>query len=487
MSKLRKNILYNFAYQILVLITPLVTSPYISRILGVNGIGSYSYVSSVAYYFYIFVTLGLTNYGNRSIAKCGNNREQRSKIFWSIYATQLTCGVIVIALYLVYTINFADCEYRKFFFVYFLYIFSAVFDINWLYFGLEEFKLSTVRNTIVKIATLICIFSFVRGDNALTAYFAIVAGSSLMSCLLLWTKISNYLDYYKPSLHECLKHIKPNLLLFIPIVAMSIYRVMDKIMIKELSGIVENGYYESADRIISISMTAFSAVSTVMMPAVSNMVAQKEHDAVKKMLRNMMRVVNWLSIAMVFGLMAISQRFVPLFFGESFAEAGVLLIGLAPTIFLSGWKNVLRSQYLIPYEKDKAYVESLVVGAACNVIFNLIFIPRFAAKGAVIGTLIAEVAGFIIQTWVAGKEIRIRNIFRDFLPFIPCGIIMAIASAWILTLLPYNLLSVAAVIFVGAIIYVILSFLTLYFIDKKMMIQLMNNIWMKKLWSVNKK
>lgn len=464
MSKIGKNILYNLAYQILVLITPLITTPYISRVLGVEGIGTYSYVSSVEYYFFIFITLGLTNYGNRSIAKCRDDRNHRSRTFWSIYFMQVFCGILAIAAYAIYIARFSDIAYRQFFAVYLLHLASAAVDINWFFFGLEEFKFTTVRNAIVKVATLICILAFVRGQNALLVYFIIVAGSSLVSNLLLWTRVFRHVDFLMPTFKECAAHIKPNLLLFIPIIAMSVYRVMDKIMIKQLSGIEQNGYYENADRIITISLTAFSAIATVMMPAVSNMVAQKKDDAVKKILREMMQIVNWLSVAMVFGLMVISRRFAPLFFGSQFLESGVLMIGLAPTIFFSGWKNVLRSQYLIPYEKDSAYVVSLIVGALCNVIANLYFIPQLGARGAVIGTLIAELAGFLIQTSVAGQVVNVFELVKDFVWFLPAGGIMAFIAIAMLKLVPDSLIGIAIVVILSAVIYAVFSTVTLWIV-----------------------
>lgn len=467
MSKIKTNILYNMAYQVLVLIVPLITSPYISRVLSVKGIGIFSYVSSVAYYFFVLVTMGLSNYGNRCIAKQRDNKVTRSKTFWSIYYMQIAIGLCTIIIYIFYVIFISEKCYKLYFLIYTLYILGACLDINWFFFGMEEFKFTTIRNSIIKLLTVIAVFVFVKNEHALIAYFLIVAGSTLISNLILWTKVNYFVDYYKPKFKECIIHLKPNLVLFIPILAMSIYRVMDKIMIKELSGIIQNGYYENADRIITISLTAFSAIATVMMPAISNMVAKKDDFAIKKIFYDMMQVVNFLSIAMMFGLMAISIKFAPLFFGDNFIESGYLLIGLAPTIFLSGWKNVVRSQYLIPYEKDNIYVISLVVGALVNVIINGIFIPKYGARGAVIGTIAAEFAGFIIQTYAIKEYISLKKIILQSIIIVPAGIIMMLLVFFILKILPYNLLSVLLSILVGAIIYLALGIGFLYLFNKE--------------------
>ena len=462
MSKIKSNIIYNLIYQILVLIVPLITSPYVSRVLGVKGVGIYSYVSSVAYYFFILITLGLANYGNRSIAQHRGDRKERSQTFWSIYFMQIGIGVCVSIIYIIYVLFLVDVKYKFYFGVYTIYIISACLDINWFFFGMEDFKFTTIRNTIVKIVTVVTIFSFVKGDNA----FFIVAGSTLLSNVILWTKVFENVDFYKPCFNEILVHIKPNIILFLPVLAISIYRVMDKIMIKQMSGITQNGYYENADRIITISMTVFSAVATVMMPAISNMVANKEDNIVKRMLEDMMQIVCWLSIAMIAGLSVISREFAPLFFGKEFIETGYLLIGLTPTIFLSGWKNVLRSQYLIPYERDNAYVISLICGAIINVIVNFIFIPKYGARGAVIGTIFAELIGFIIQTYVASKDINIITLTKNAIVFVPAGFIMGIFVYKILQLMPNSLLSILISILLGGISYLVLSLICLYMFDK---------------------
>lgn len=189
--------------------------------------------------------------------------------------------------------------------------------------------------------------------------------------------------------------------------------------------------------------------------------------AIKKIFYDMMQVVNFISIAMMFGLMAISIKFAPLFFGDNFIESGYLLIGLAPTIFLSGWKNVVRSQYLIPYEKDNIYVISLVVGALVNVIINGIFIPKYGARGAVIGTIAAEFAGFIIQTYAIKEYISLKKIILQSIIIVPAGIIMMLLVFFILKILPYNLLSVLLSILVGAIIYLALGIGFLYLFNKE--------------------
>lgn len=466
MSRIKTNIIYNLLYQIFILIVPLITAPYLSRVLGVEGIGSYSYVSSIAYYFFVFITLGLNNYGNRCIAKCEKNNIDLAKTFFSIYTMQFTIGIFMTIAYCIYFLYVADATYKLFFILYLPYILSAVIDINWFYYGLTEFKFTTIRSTIIKILSLILIFVFVKTKDDLGLYFVIMGITYFFSNLLLWTRIRKYVSFYKPTVHEVFVHLKPNLILFIPILAISIYRVMDKIMIKELSNVVENGYYENADKIITMALTGFSAVATVMMPSVSSMVANGNNTKIKQLLRDSMQVSMALGIGMMFGLMAVGPVFAPLFFGKEYYESGILIQFLAVTVVISGWKAVLRSQYLIPYEKDTAYVVSLVVGAIVNVMSNLYFIPRYAARGAVIGTIIAELVGFLIQTVVASKDIKVLTLIKDTLVFIPAGLIMFVLAYSTISFMP-NIVGLLLAIIIGVISYSGLTILLLILFQRK--------------------
>lgn len=293
-----------------------------------------------------------------------------------------------------------------------------------------------------------------------------MALTCFLSNLLLWTRLRKYISFYKPSFHEIFENLKPNLLLFVPILAMSIYRVMDKIMIKELSTVVENGYYENADKIITMVLTSFSAVATVMMPSISGLLANGNDAKMKQMLRDFMQASMALGIGMMFGLLAVGSEFAPLFFGEEYYESGIIIQFLAVTVVLAGWKTVLKSQYLIPYEKDSVYVVSLVAGAIINVICNLYFIPKYAARGAAVGTVIAELVGFFIQTIFVSKAIEVHTLIKDTLVFLPAGLVMFALSFSIVRFIS-GVEGLILAITVGIISYIGLAILSMILFQKK--------------------
>lgn len=265
MNSVKKNFIYNIVYQLLIMVIPLITAPYLARVIGSAGVGTYSYTYSIVYYFMMITMLGVNNYGNRSIAKARNDRHQLSKTFWGIYLFQLALGILMLVLYLGFTFFF-EVKYTKIALIQSLFIISAILDINWFYFGLEKFKITITRNAVLKILSVILIFGFVRHSDDLWKYTLIMSGTTVLSQFVLWTVIRKEIELVKISLHDITQHIKSNLVLFIPVIAVSLYKMMDKIMLGYLVNVTEVGYYENAEKIMNIPQTFIAALGTVMLP-----------------------------------------------------------------------------------------------------------------------------------------------------------------------------------------------------------------------------
>lgn len=190
MSSLKKNLIYQTVYQILTIVLPLITAPYVSRVLGPGNIGIYSYTYSIAYYFVLFAMLGINNYGNRIIAQVRDDRDLLNKTFSNLFAVHAIVSSIMIILYILYCFIFIK-EYKIYMIIQGIYIISALFDINWFYFGIEKFKLTVTRNTIIKIVTVICTFIFVKSENDLWIYILILALGSFISQSIVWVFLKN--------------------------------------------------------------------------------------------------------------------------------------------------------------------------------------------------------------------------------------------------------------------------------------------------------
>ena len=293
-KSVKKNFIYNIIYQILILIIPLLCAPYLARTLGSDGIGTYSYAYSIVYYFMIFTLLGVENYGSRMIAKNSNDIKKKSRTFFEIYAFQCLCGSLLLIFYLLFCI-FLNFQSKNVFLVETFFIVSALFDINWFFFGIEKFKATITRNIVVKLLSLVLIFVFIKGPNDLIKYAFIMSFSTFLSQILLFPFLKGEIVFVRIHLSDLKKHIVPNLKLFIPVIAVSIFKMIDKVMIGSFSTMNEVGFYENAEKIIKVPISLISALGVVMMPRITNLLANNDSEKVRLYIDKSIKFINFLS------------------------------------------------------------------------------------------------------------------------------------------------------------------------------------------------
>ena len=417
MNSPKKNFLYNISYQILILIIPLITAPYISRVIGAEGVGIRSYTYSIVHYFMLLTKLGLDNYGNRTTAKVRDDKHNLSVTFWSIYSFQLIMGITMLCAYLLYVFLF-DNEFRLIALIQSFYILSAILDITWFFFGLEDFKKTIARSTFIRIVNVILIFSLVKVKDDLWKYALIMSGMNFLSQLILWGFLKGKIYFTKITAKDIAKHIKPNFVLFIPVIAVSLYKIMDKIMLGALTDVSEVGFYENAERVVDIPLCAITALGTVMLPRMSNIIAKGKTEQLKTYISKSTSFIMFLSYAMAAGLMAVGYNFAPLFYGKEFQKTGFLIILLSCTLPFISFANVLRTQYLIPNEQDKPYIKSIFLGALVNLIVNFILIPKYKSIGACYGTIAAEVSVMLYQSFIVGQVLPVKTYFLHSLKYL---------------------------------------------------------------------
>lgn len=455
MGNVKKNLIYNVLYQILAIIIPLITIPFVSRMMGANGVGIYSYTYSIAYYFTLIGLLGISNYGNREIAKVRDNKEKLTKTFWSIYGIQFIVSSLVILVYVVYSL-FND-SYKLITYLQLFFVMSVLFDINWFFFGLEKFKLTVTRNSIIKISSLILILIFIRKPGDVWKYTLILSLSTLISQIIMWRFLFKEVNFYIPKLKEIKPHVKGSLLLFIPVISYSIYKVMDKIMLGAMINVSEVAYYENAEKILSVPLGLIAALGTVMLPKISNLIACSRKQEAKKYIDKSMKFILFISLATCFGLMAVGKDLSILYLGKEFSQTGILINFLSCTIVFISLANVIRTQFLIPTSRDKEYIISTIVGAIINVVLNLIFIPKYQSSGACIGTIIAEFFVMFSQIIMVRKELPVGNYLKYFGEFLIKSLIMYGLVLLIGQFLDNVILKIIVQVCLGVFIYLIIN------------------------------
>lgn len=471
-----KNFLYNVSYQLLVIILPLITVPYVSNILGAEGIGDYAFTYANMQYFVIFGMVGITLYGNRQIAYVRDNKEKLKNTFYSIYTLQLITTTISFILYLVFTLAFNNGEYKYLYIVQGINIIATMIDISWLFMGLEQFKKTVVRNTIVKLVSLASIFIFVKSSEDTIIYITILALSSLIGNLTFWLYIPKMIGFKKAKISGLKIHFRSSLALFIPQIAIQIYLLLDRTMLGIITDTIQVGYYENSQKIVKIVLTFATAIGTVMMPKIANTVANGEMKKVKYYIQNSFFFVNALSIPIMFGLMGVANELTPWFFGDNFKGIEKLIIFSSLIILAISWSNVLGTQLLVPLNKTKDFTISVIAGAIINFILNLFILKKFGAAGACFSTIIAEFTVTSVQFYFIRDFIKPQKLIKNVLLFIPASVVMYIVVRIIGNYMGPGILTNVIQGIIGALTYFIIIEVFYRILKKQSIITYIKNI-----------
>lgn len=474
-NSVKVNFSYNLMYQILAIIVPLITSPYLARTLKAEAIGINSWSYSVVSYFVMFAALGLNNYGNREIAKTRAKGGNIGRTFSSIYAVQFVTSVFAVVAYFVYMILFAS-RYKEILWIQLLYIISQMLDVTWYFAGLEDFRSVVIRNSLVKVLNIGAIFIFVHTPDDLWIYTFITAFLTMISQAAMWPIIFKDIKFNIPSIDEVKPHIKPVIILFIPVMAISVFTYMDKLMIGVMSTMEQNGFYENTNKVIGIPKAVITALGTVMMPRTASLIAEGREDKSIIYIENTMTFTFAFGAPLVFGMMAVATIFAIVFWGNDFASCGPLIAVMAPSVLFSVYGNVIRTQYLIPRSKDIEYTISLIIGAVVNFIVNFALIPAYGAMGATIGTLIAEIVMTTIQAILVCKKLPVIKYITQNGVFLLFAFIMYIILKDIQFYIKYSAFNLVMLVILGSIIYMVMFFIYIYFSKTKQADYLRNQI-----------
>lgn len=457
-KSLKLNYIYNVSYQVLSLITPLITTPYVSRVLGADGIGDYSFTASVVTYFSMVAVLGTLTYGNREISYLQDDRKARSKLFWEIELLSFLSTGICTAAYLIFLL-FCDRSRFSLYAIQTISIVCVAFDIAWLLQGMEEFGKVMFRNMLFKVINIVFIFTAVRDKDDLFLYVAGMVLLALASNLSIWFYLPQYVD--RPVWKELhpMRHLKPTLALFIPSVAMSIYTVFDKTMIGLFSNNFENGYYEQALKISKTALTLVTALGAVMIPRMGYYFNQKNMDKVKELTYQSYNFVWFLGVPLSFGLIGISQNLVPWFYGKGYDKINVLLPILGLLIIIIGLSNVTGIQYFVTTKRERLLTATVIIGAVVNFICNLILIPKLYSIGASIASVAAEAVITLTQLYFIRNELSFTRIMAQSVKYLLAGACMLLVLFFENHYLSPSVLHSCIMIFSGAIVYFIALFI----------------------------
>ena len=418
-----KNYIINTVYQLLNVIIPLIVLPHLTRSLGAEGLGLYSFNFSIVSYFVLFAAFGSSEYGKREIAYRQDDKSAYSTTFWEVFLLRAVLSAVSLVFYIIFIIFWGREKFALLIFSFKLL--NVVLDISWLYMGLEEFSSLSLKFIFAKLVYMFFMFVCIKSPDDVYLYIAGEVFLVSLQYILLWFGLRKHLS--KPKKMHPFKHFKSIFMMFLPSLAVQFYTVLDKTMLGLFSNgsYVENAFYDQAQSIIRSCLVVVYSLVMVMSPKISNCFAKGEYEEMKKDLYFSYRYVWFITIVLFVAIDVLSPFLTPLFMGPGFEKTIVLTRICAPMFIIIGLSNVTGMQYFIPCNYIKYHTISLVSGAVLNFILNLILIPRFSSVGASVASVLAETCITVIQFifMVRIGQLKIRKIFASSGKYVIVGMI----------------------------------------------------------------
>jgi len=422
MKSIKRNYIYNVIENVVTILSPIITVPYISRVIGSQGVGRISFAESVMTLFLVGAGFGVSIYGEREVSYVQDDRHKRSVVFWNAFLLKAMIVPVFLIAYLLYVRKSDDVL------VYYLalHIVAEVFAINWYYMGIEEFGFLVLRSVIIRILQIIYIFLFVKNSSDVVTYAMASVYVIILTNASSMLYLPKHLDKVKLKELSPFKCFVPSLVLFLPTIASLVYSVLDKAMLGWIGqDLSENGYYEEAYNLSRMVLTIIISISSVMIPRVGFHFSKNNREELNSLMYKGYRYVFMLGMPMVFGLACVSSNFVPWFFGPGWNPVIPLLVIFAPICLIVGMSNMTGKMYLVSTKRENTYTLTIVVGVVLNLILNFFFISRWKAIGAALASVIAELAVLLIGLFVIRTELSLFQIFKSSIKYLLASIVMS--------------------------------------------------------------
>lgn len=437
-KSVKKNYVYNLSYQILAILVPLVTTPYISRVLGAEQIGTYSYTSSIVSYFGMVAALGTVSYGQREIAACQKDEKGRGQLFYELFLLRLLTAGIALAAYIVF-LSVAE-TYRILYLIQLCTVASWILDISWFFQGMENFRVTVVRNSCVKILSVVLILLFVREESDLWIYTLIVCGTTLAGNLTMWPFLKRYVgrpDWrgLRPS-----RHLRGSMELFIPMIGIQVYTVLDQTMLGMMTDTTQVGYYSQAQKIVKLVSTVLYALTAVLMPRMSAVLAEGDRKLADRYYKRTIDFSVLLILPMFAGTILIADYLIPVFLGEGYEES-ILLLMILSLLYVTQGIGQIAGTILVCLKRQNRYTAAVTAGAVLNLCANALLIPVCGAAGAAAASVAAELCVELIMLRGLGPEFDGDYIRKAFLRYLPATAIMSVVLFGMKCVLTVRLLS----------------------------------------------
>ncbi len=457
-TSVSENLFYNILYQVVITVLPILTTPYVARVLGLEASGIHSFTESIVTYFILFGSLGTSLYGIRAVARVRDNPEQLSQTTLEIIALKLVLLIATLAVYAP-----ALCvrsEYAVIYRIHLINVVASGLDVSWFYQGIEDFKKVTIRNFIVKLLFVVSLFVFVKAPSDLPIYVFSIVASTLFGNLLMLYYLPKYTKIKPSKKLSILPHLKGCLILFVPQIMNYIYALLDRSLLGWITNTDNVGIYDQAQRLIRMVTGILMSLGYVMMARIANLSLNDDVEGIKNYIRKSINFTLFLALPAMIGMIAVAGDFIPFFLGEEFLEVIPTLKYLSPLILTLSINSILGVQLLIPIGKEKRYTLATIMGALTNVVLNILLMPRLGIVSACIASLSAELVVFTICFIAAKDMLSVRTIFKDNAFVLLACIVMYVAVVLVSKLELGLVVKLILEVAVGGLVYFTVTLIT---------------------------
>ena len=458
MGRITRNYLYNAAYQLLVILTPIITAPYLARVLGADQLGIYGYVNSSGNIITTCTLLGIFAYGNRQTAYVRDNRKELTETFWEIEFTRLLLGICGTAVYIIYT--FLNKDFKLFFILYYPYILAQFIDCTWIYVGLEDMKPAVVKNFVTRVLNVIGIFVLIKKKEDLWIYVLLLALTALITNVAAYSQLGKYIGRPSGNIRRFTVHIRSSVYLFLPQAAALFYLQVDKVMLQWITGASNQvSFYDHAEKLINIPLSLISVMSTVMMPRIANEFKNNNRGQIETLLNKAGRFALFAAFPMMFGLACIADKFIPWYLGSEFAPVASAMVILSPIVVLNSLTGISGQQYFTATNQINILLRAYVSAAVLNVIVNAVLIPGHGYIGAAVATVGSSLISTILQYYYLNRQVRVTGLIKCSLRYLAASVVMAVVVYLITRRTPAGARTTAVQIMTGVAVYLALMLL----------------------------
>lgn len=413
MPTLRKNLFYSILLVLANYVFPFLTYPYVSRVLGVTGIGACNFVDSIINYFILFSTLGIDTLGIREIAKNKGDKEALNQVFSNLIIVNLVLTGVMLLLLAIATLTVPQLAAHKDLLV--IGAFKLVFNcllMEWLFKGLEDFKLITLRSIAVKTVYVVSVFLFVRSKEDVGVYYLIsslvVVANALVNLFLAPRRVRLTCSgiHFFPTFKSLLS-------LGIYAILTSMYTTFNVFYLGLVSGDEEVGFYANATKIYYMVMAVFTAFTGVMLPRMSELVSAGKIDQFKSYFHMAVDILFGFSFPIIIWMTLMAPEIIYLISGPEFDQSALPMIIISPLVFIIGYEQILVLQTLLPMGRDKLLLRNSIIGAVVGILLNVVLVPKLAAIGSSIVWVVTEVLILVLSQVAVRRMIQIEFPYKE--------------------------------------------------------------------------